>query len=206
VDTIWKESPVMIGVLTGLRAGRRVMVSALAVVLVGGLGIAGPATARPTPPSGAEAQGIREYTQTWWSQARGDNYTSANFLGDEEAGRRGYVSMGFDAMIEAEPVAGTRPLYTYWSAARGDNFAASESGSIAAAKAANYVRMPIIEGYIYRQQIPGTTPLWTFWHAGRQDNYAAASRAGIDAAYQDGYRSIRIEGYVWPCRGAAQCR
>jgi hypothetical protein len=194
----------MIGVSKRLRAGRRLMVSALAVVLVGGLGSAGPATARPAPPSGVEAQ-LLAYTATWWSPARRDNFTAASFASHEEAERRNYKHIRWDARIETQPVAGTRPLYTYWNAARGDNFAASESGSIAAAEAAGYVRMPIIEGYIYRQQIPGTTPLWTFWHAGRQDNYAAASRAGINAAYQDGYRSIRIEGYVWPCGDASIC-
>ena len=42
------------------------------------------------------------------------------------------------------------------------------------------------------------TPMRLYYSVARGDNFSTATAAGEEAALANGYRFIRIEGYVWP--------
>jgi hypothetical protein len=133
----------------------------------------------------------------YWSEQRGDNFTTATAAGQNDAQAAGYAFVRVDGYVYASQVPGTVPLLLYWSAQRGDNFTTATAAGQADAQAAGYAFVRV-EGYVYPNEVPGTVPLLLFWNAQRGDNFTTAAPAGQDDAQAAGYAFVRIEGYVWP--------
>jgi hypothetical protein len=84
----------------------------------------------------------------FYSDQRGDNFTTATAQGAKDARGSGYreVDRIEGYIYRTKPKTPSRALTLYWHAQRGDNFLLGHEESEAAAKAAGYVRVRI-EGY-----------------------------------------------------------
>jgi hypothetical protein len=155
-------------------------------------------------PSPALAQSVPQPTrwcdlEQWligyWSDANGDNYTTANPDGKWAAINSGYKKVRYDSIVFGAQVPGSVALKTYWSSARGDNLTVSTDAGIKSALASGYVYART-EGYVSPVQWSGYIPLKLYWNPANQDNYTTASADGQQVALQSGYQFVRNEGYV----------
>jgi hypothetical protein len=176
---------------------RKIGVLAVLAALAGSLVLAGPATATPRQARSLSLPGDvpGHLLGTWWSGARGDNYSSGTDAGDNSAKAAGYVLIRDEGAVESVQGPGTVPLQLWWSGARGDNFTTATAAGQNAARAAGYVFIRN-EGYVWPTQVPGTVPLELWWSGARGDNFTTATDAGKQSAKAAGYVFIRVEGYV----------
>jgi hypothetical protein len=164
------------------------------------LPVAGAATAQSVVP-----------LYTWYSDARGDYFTTsdpswAGEHGEVRAGQGNYWCLGIEGHVfspEDERPAGTVPLYSWWSRSRKDNFLTSDpnwAGEVGDRRAGQGdYRLFRIEGYIPARPVAGTLALRSFWSRNRRDNAATAMpdwRAAADPQRGD-YVRYRTEGYVF---------
>ncbi|GAB5550542.1 MAG: hypothetical protein Sapg2KO_01330 [Saprospiraceae bacterium] len=150
------------------------------------------------PPRNSYVKALEHY----WDGRRADNFSTASTTGKNNAVRGKYQFVRVDGYVltKSSSVEGkTTPLYLYYNDARKDHFTTASALGIRAAKAGGY-RKVAMEGYVlssvnvkYRSLYK---PLWLYYHAGRKDNFVTASQQGMRAAENDGYRKVRIEGYV----------
>jgi hypothetical protein len=84
----------------------------------------------------------------YWSEARGDNFTTATTQGEADAKAAGYQFIRIEGLVYSEQRKGTVPLKLYWNPNREDNFTTSTQQGEADAKAAGY-QFIRIEGYVY---------------------------------------------------------
>lgn len=136
----------------------------------------------------------------YWSDQRGDNFSTATDAGARSATEAGYRRVRVEGMVWQEPLLGSEPLTLWWSSTREDNFTAPPSGTAAAVEA-GYARARV-EGYV-----EGRMPLdrafsryRSWWHAARQDNYLSGSVQGDADARAAGYELV----HVADCFGPAQ--
>jgi hypothetical protein len=84
----------------------------------------------------------------YWSEARGDNFTTATKQGKADAKAAGYQFIRTEGYVYRKQRRGTVPLKLYWNPNREDNFTTSTQQGEADAKAAGY-QFIRIEGYVY---------------------------------------------------------
>lgn len=139
----------------------------------------------------------------YWSASRKDNFSAASAVSKNNAVNNGgyrFVRVDGYVLTKSTSIEGeATPLYLYYSNSRKDNFTTASAEGIRAAEAAGYRRAGI-EGYVlksvkrrYRQLYK---PLWLYYHPTRKDNFVTATRRGMEVAEAEGYRKVRIEGYV----------
>ncbi|WP_026449839.1 hypothetical protein [Aequorivita capsosiphonis] len=91
-----------------------------------------------------------------------------------------------------------RPLDHFWSSSRTDNYSTANSEAKIGALRTNY-RFVRTDGYILDEpsNVEGeAVPLYLYYSDTRKDNFITSTAEGIRAAENDGYRKVRIEGYV----------
>jgi len=91
--------------------------------------------------------GSREL-KLFWSQNRGDHFSSASSRGEHDARAAGYQFVRTEGYILPIEKPGTVPLKLYWSSNRKDNFTTATSQGAHDAEAAGY-RFARIQGYVY---------------------------------------------------------
>lgn len=169
-------------------------------MLVGSLGIAGPAVAAPDE-AAKWNPGVNNLNvlYQWYHAGRTDHFLAGSSAGHNRAANAGYnvVGGGGQGYVLSTFQVGTNPLYSFWREAAQDHYTAASPEGVAHAFASGYVNVGV-EGYVFASQVPGTVPLYQFWHGGRLDALATATAAGISQAYSEGYVLARIEGYVYP--------
>jgi hypothetical protein len=84
----------------------------------------------------------------YWSEARGDNFTTATKQGEADAKAAGYQFIRIEGYVYSKQRRGTVPLKLYWNPNREDNLTTSTQQGEADAKAAGY-QFIRIEGYVY---------------------------------------------------------
>jgi hypothetical protein len=176
---------------------RKFSLLAILAVLIGSFALTGPATAAPLQTRHSASPDALTNLITWWSGARGDNYSSGTQAGDDSARAAGYTFIRDEGLVEETQVSGTVPLQLWWSSARGDNYTTATTAGQNSARAAGYSFIRN-EGYVWPTQVSGTVPLELWWSAARGDNFTTATQAGKDSARAAGYVFIRNEGYVVP--------
>jgi hypothetical protein len=134
----------------------------------------------------------------YWSNARGDNLTTATAVGAASALAAGYSFARVEGCVFTTRQAGMVPLKLYWSSARGDNLTTATAAGEASARAAGYSFVRV-EGYVHpTQPWPAMAPLKVYWSSARGDNLTTATAAGEASARAAGYSFVRVEGYVFP--------
>src|SRR5262245_16266355 len=73
---------------------------------------------RPVP---VIAQRTTVPLKLYWSDRRGDNFTTATAVGEQSALAAGYQFSRVEGYVFTYPRPGTVPLKLYWSEQRGDN-------------------------------------------------------------------------------------
>lgn len=146
----------------------------------------------PSPP-----RAVRVPLNLYYSEARGDNFTTGTDVGEQSAKSAGYGFARIEAYGLRDPQLGTVPLKLYWNAARQDNFTTASAQGEQTALASGYVFVRV-EAYIYPSQQPGTVPLKNYWSPARGDNFSTATAISEQSARDAGYAFAWIEGYVFP--------
>jgi len=113
----------------------------------------------------------------YWSNKRGDNFSTSTAKGEKNAKAAGYRYARTQGYLLTRRVRGTVALKLYWSSRRGDNFTASTAKGERAAKAAGY-RYAGIEGYLYTRKVRGTVALKLYWSSKRGDNFSTSTAKG----------------------------
>lgn len=138
----------------------------------------------------------------YWNGKRSDNFSTATVIGKQNAIGGKYQFVRIDGYVLIKPSSSegkTTPLYLYYNNDRKDNFTTASPEGIRAAEAGGY-RKAGIQGYVLKTVNQKSKhlykPLWLYYHSGRKDNFVTASKRGIADAESDGYRKVRIEGYV----------
>ncbi|WP_432170253.1 hypothetical protein [Streptomyces sp. 1222.5] len=136
--------------------------------------------------------------RSWWSQNRGDNFTTGT--PDQEASARSadYRSLRIEAWLWPDDAGNTRSgLYLFWNPDRQDYFSTATRQGIDSAVSAGYQYIGV-QGYVKGTYEPHTVSLRQYWSADRQDNFLTATSEGIRDARAAGYTFVRVEGYVYP--------
>lgn len=136
----------------------------------------------------------------YYSDNRGDNFTTTTSNGERDAKNAGYRYARVECYLYRTQISGTVPLKLYYSDNRGDNFTTATSVGERNAIAAGY-RYVRDEGYLYPDERRGTIPLKLYYSDTRGDNFTTATAEGERDAKAAGYRYVRIEGYVLPAGG-----
>jgi hypothetical protein len=84
----------------------------------------------------------------YWSERRGDNFTTATAVGEQSAVAAGYQFARIEGHVFSSQQPGTVPLKLYWSEQRGDNFTTATAVGEQSAIAAGY-QFARIEGYVF---------------------------------------------------------
>jgi hypothetical protein len=133
----------------------------------------------------------------YYSEARGDNFTTATADGERDARGAGYRFARVECYLLRNKSLDNVALKLFYSDARGDNFTTATDEGERAARASGY-RYVRDEGYLYPDERPGTVPLKLYYSDARRDNFTTATADGERDAKAAGYRYVRIEGYVFP--------
>lgn len=133
----------------------------------------------------------------YYSDARGDNFTTATADGERDARGAGYRFARVECYLLRNKSSESVPLKLFYSDSRGDNFTTATDDGERDARAAGY-RYIRDEGYLYRDERPGTIPLKLYYNDARRDNFTTATAEGERDAKAAGYRYVRVEGYVIP--------
>jgi hypothetical protein len=135
----------------------------------------------------------------FWSNKRGDNFSTATDRGEQDAINASYRFARIEGYIYSTQQPGTVPLKLYWNATTEDYFSTATTKGEQDAINANY-RFVRIEGFVYAQNTAGTVPLKLYWNAKRKDNCTIATQQGESAQINSGYSFSRIEGYIFPAK------
>lgn len=138
-----------------------------------------------------------EPLRMWWSEQRGDNFTTATKKGDQDAMAARYRYVRVEGCVMRSPIAQSVPLKLWWSQTRGDNFITATGDGDGDAQASRYALIRT-EGYVFPSGQPETIPLKLFYSDQRGDNFTLATAEGEHDALASGYRFVRVEGYVYP--------
>lgn len=155
---------------------------------------------------------------TWYSETRGDHFTTTDpaYAGEVGARRPDGGGSGYELIrVEGDVFApdfpqppGTVPLYSFWHGGRTDNFLTSDPRWTGSEARDGYRRFRL-EGYVFARPLAGTRPLTSYWSGSRTDNYATTdprlalslrlpAGARTPTVRGRGYQSYRVEGYVIP--------
>lgn len=148
-----------------------------------------PSPPTPTPPVAANYTGLYLY----YSNDRGDNFSTATINGIQAATGAGYRLVRKQGCILTNKLPGTVPLKLYWHGGRDDNFTTATGAGDAQRAGYQFVRTL---GYIYTSPNNNTVPLRLHWSAARGDNFASSTSQGAAAANAANYRSVRNEGFI----------
>jgi hypothetical protein len=149
----------------------------------------------------AEVTSVRVALKLYYSDTRGDNFTTATSDGERDARGAGYRYARTEGFLFSGQEDETVPLKLFYSDQRGDNFTTGTADGERDARASGY-RYVRNEGYLYPEERSGLVPLKLFYSDARRDNFTTATADGERDARAAGYRYVRVEGYVFP--GAAQ--
>lgn len=145
----------------------------------------------PTPTTTADYTPLYLY----YSNQRGDNFSTATVKGIQAASAAGYRLVRKQGCVLKQPLPGTAPLKLFWHSGRGDNFTTATAAGATDAQSAGY-RFVRTVGYVYTTPMANTVPLRLHWSADRGDNFTSATSQGASAAQAANYRSVRNEGYI----------
>jgi hypothetical protein len=137
----------------------------------------------------------------YYSDARGDNFTTATAQGEADAKGAGYRYVRVEGYLFATQQPGTVPLKLYYSDARRDNYTTATASGERAAQGAGY-RYVRVEGYLYPTQQSGTLALKNYYSDRRGDNFTTATAQGESDASGAGYRFALVEGYLFASSGS----
>lgn len=160
-----------------------------------------------------EATTERRPLFSWWSAARRDNFATTN---PHWAGRPGEVRADHDGygFVRVEGAlfspdrpqpAGMVPIHLWWHPERADNMLASDLDDRRVPPDIGY-GWAGLQGYAFspgRPQPPGTLPLCRWYSEARGDHFTTTlpdwrGNPGDVRTDHEGYRFIRVEGFVYP--------
>jgi hypothetical protein len=162
---------------------------------------------------GTSALAQHEPLYTWYSESRGDHFTTSHpswigSVGDELA--PGYRLLRVEGAVlspDFPQPPDTVPLYNFWNGERQDNFLTSDRSWTEVENKDGYARSRL-EGYIYMEPKAGTVPLVSLWSGAARDNYSttdprlafATGAAGnaTDSVSGRDYDIYRVAGYLLP--------
>jgi hypothetical protein len=142
---------------------------------------------------------------TYWSDARGDNFATCTQEGRDAAIQAGYRLVRTEGFVFGKSQAGMIPLQLFWHAERGDNFLTSTAKGEQDALDAGYA-FARIEGYVWSAWRPDTVPLDLYWSGDRADNFSTTTQQGRQDALDAGYVFVRTEGFIHPASVALRTR
>ncbi|HTU64013.1 MAG TPA: hypothetical protein VMF89_36355 [Polyangiales bacterium] len=131
----------------------------------------------------------------FYSDARGDNFTTGTAAGEQSALDNGYRYVRVEGYAFETSQPGTVPLRLYYNEPRGDNYTTGTADGEASARGAGY-SYARIEGYVYETAQPGTVPFKLYWSRDREDNFTTGTVEGENSALAFNYSEVRVEGYV----------
>ena len=144
-----------------------------------------------------EVASVRAPLKLYYSEARGDNFTTATSAGERDARAAGYRYARTEGFLFSGQEDGTVPLKLFYSDERGDNFTTATADGERDARAAGY-RYVRNEGYLFPEERDGLVPLKLYYSDARGDNFTTATADGERNARAAGYQYVRVEGYVFP--------
>ena len=186
--------PIVSTLLSSTPSRRDLLKCALGLSIAGtALGSTGYAQAQSDAGAWPEARALHLY----WSDTRGDYFTTATQEGDADADTAGYSYVGIDGYVSDQPLEGLVPLNLYWSQEREDNFLAATPEAVRDMGGLNY-RLIRTEGYISDKPRAGLVPLKLYWSDAKKDNLLVASPETEQLATDEQYTFVRNEGWVIP--------
>jgi hypothetical protein len=159
---------------------------------------------------------------TWYSEERGDFYTTSSpewrgEIGTIRPGQGNYRLMRVEGYVfdpERARPPGTVPLYHWWSEFRQDNFLTSNpdwSGRVGDVRPGQGdYRLFRIEGYLFDRPYANTVPLYSLWSSTHADNRATADptmwgSVRVSLTTPEGpYVRYRLEGQILRLAGGEE--
>ncbi|MBI4910608.1 MAG: hypothetical protein HY820_43750 [Acidobacteria bacterium] len=131
----------------------------------------------------------------FYSDWRGDNFSTATSKGMQDAINAGYRFVRIEGYVFPNYQNGAVPLKLYWG--RSDNFTTATPAGEQDALAVGYT-LARVEAYLYPNPQLGTVPLNLYYSVARGDNFTLATTTAETDAQNASYRFVRNEGYLLP--------